>query len=45
VPLPQKWSSKATLGITFLRIAEVEPVVDVICSDSVGEDEDCIALE
>lgn len=43
--LHQKWTSEATLGITLLMIAEVEAVVDAICSDAVGEDEDCIALE
>ena len=38
-------SSVATLGIAFLRIAEVETVVGMIHSDSAGGDEGCITLE
>lgn len=45
LPLYQKWSSVTTLGKAFLRITEVETVVGMIYSDSVGGDEGCITLE
>lgn len=45
LPLYQKGSSVTTLGKAFLRIAEVETVVGMICSVSAGGDEGCIALE